>query len=197
MDQRMAPRTRTRLAPDVRRALVLDAATRVILRQGAARMTMEDVAHEAGVARGTVYLYFDSVDDVLAALRERHAQAFVEEVGRLLPVGGSGSRLRRLDGFIAAMAASFQGGHELHHALFEGAGASEAPLVEAFRPLLRRFIEDGRDAGEFAVPDLDVTTGFLVAGLHAALREGPHKGNKAKVISAAQKLARRTLRPSG
>jgi AcrR family transcriptional regulator len=195
MSEQHSTRTRTRLAPAIRRASILDAATRLILRDGAAGLTMEDIAREAGVARGTLYLYFDSVDGVTAALRDRYAQELIGELEPLLATGGSGSRLRRLDAFIAGLAKALHDRRELHHALFTRTSAAEAPLTEAFRALLRRFIQDGRDAGEFSVPDLDLTTDFLLAGLHAALAGGLHNTGPAKAVAAAQKLARRTLNP--
>jgi len=193
MNEQPRTRTRTRLAPGIRRASILDAATRLILRDGAAGLTMEDIATEAGVARGTLYLYFDSVDGITSALRDRYAQALTGELEPLLATGGSGSRLRRLDTFIAALASVLHDRRELHHALFSRAGAAEDPLTAAFRALLRRFIQDGRDAGEFPVPDPDLTTAFLLAGLHAVLTEGLHKTSTATTVAAAQKLARRTL----
>jgi len=193
MNEQPRTRTRTRLAPGIRRASILDAATRLILRDGAAGLTMEDIATEVGVARGTLYLYFDSVDDIAGALRDRYAQVLTGELEPLLATGGSGSRLRRLDTFIAALASVLHDRRELHHALFSRAGAAEDPLTAAFRALLRRFIQDGRDAGEFPVPDPDLTTAFLLAGLHAVLTEGLHKTSTATTVAAAQKLARRTL----
>jgi TetR/AcrR family transcriptional repressor of nem operon len=195
MTKREVARVRRRLAPEIRRAAILDAATRLILSRGVGGLTMEDVAREAGIAKGTVYLYFDSVGGLTAELRNRYAQTLLGEVGPLLSTGGSGSRFRRLDTFIAATAKVYEGGHELHHALFDKAGASEAPLVEAFRTLLRAFIEDGRAAGEFSVPDLDLTVGFLLAGLHAVLSEGLHGMPAGKAVATAQRLARRTLTP--
>jgi TetR/AcrR family fatty acid metabolism transcriptional regulator len=188
-------RTRTRLAPGIRRASILDAATRLILRAGTTGLTMDDIAAEAGVARGTLYLYFDSIDGITGALRDRYAQALTGELEPLLATGGSGSRLRRLDTFIAALANALHNHQELHHALFTHTRAAEDPLTAAFRALLRQFITDGRDAGEFSVPDPDLTTGFLLAGLHAVLTEGLHKTSAATTIAAAQKLARRTLSP--
>ncbi len=193
--ERPATRARKRLAPEVRRASILDAATRLIVRPGAAGLTMDNVAREAGVARGTLYLYFDSIDGITAAVRDRYAQALIDQLGPLLATGGSGSRFRRLDTFVAALARSFAEGRELHHALFTTAGAAEAPLLEAFRALLRRFIQDGRDAGDFPVPDVDLTAGFLLAGLHAVLSEGLHGTGAGKAVATAQKLARRTLSP--
>ena len=189
------PRTRTRLAPGIRRASILDAATRLILRDGTTGLTMDHIAAEAGVARGTLYLYFDSIDGITGALRDRYAQALTGDLEPLLATGGSGSRLRRLDTFIAALAHALHDHHELHHALFTHADAAEDPLTAAFRALLHRFITDGRDAGEFPAPDPDLTTAFLLAGLHAVLTEGLHKTSAAPTVAAAQKLARRTLRP--
>jgi AcrR family transcriptional regulator len=195
MNKHPMTRTRTRLAPSIRRASILDAATRLILRDGTAGLTMEDIATEADVARGTLYLYFDSIDGITAALRDRYAQALTGDLEPLLATGGSGSRLRRLDTFIAALANALHDRQELHHALFTHADAAEDPLTAAFRALLRRFIQDGRDAGEFPVPDTDLTTAFLLAGLHAVLIEGLHKTSTATTVAAAQKLARRTLSP--
>jgi len=193
MNEQPRTRTRTRLAPGIRRASILDAATRLILQVGAAGLTMDDIATEAGVARGTLYLYFDSIAGITAALRDRYAQALTSELEPLLATGGSGSRLRRLDTFIAALADALHDHQELHHALFTHTGAAEDPLTAAFRALLRRFIQDGRDAGEFPVPDPDLTTAFLLAGLHAVLTEGLHKTSTETTVTAAQKLARRTL----
>ena len=45
------------------------------------------------------------------------------------------------------------------------------------------------------MPDPDLTTAFLLAGLHAVLTEGLHKTSTATTVTAAQKLARRTLSP--
>jgi AcrR family transcriptional regulator len=194
MNEARSTRARTRLAPDVRRASILDAATGLILQAGIGGLTMEDIARQAGVARGTLYLYFDSIDAITAAVRERYTQALTGELEPLLATGGSGSRLRRLDAFIAALATALGDRRDLHHALFARTSAGEALLTGAFRTLLRRFIADGRDAGEFAVPDLDLTTGFLLAGLHAVLTEGLHQAGATRTaVITGQKLARRTL----
>jgi len=196
MNEHRSTRTRTRLAPGIRRASILDAATRLLLGAGGAggALTMEDIAREAGVARGTLYLYFDSIDGIIAALQDRYIRTLTGGLEALLATGGSGSRPRRLDAFIADLAAALYEHRDLHHALFSGTSAGEATLTAAFRALLRRLIEDGSKTGEFTVPDLDLTTDFLLAGLHAVLTEGLHTGGTAAAtIVTAQKLARRTL----
>jgi len=64
------PRPRDQAA---RRKLLLDAAVQVINDRGPARMQMKDVADMAGMATGSVYYYYDNVDELL---RHVHAMAF-------------------------------------------------------------------------------------------------------------------------
>jgi AcrR family transcriptional regulator len=64
------PRQRDQAA---RRKHLLDAAVQVINDRGPARMQMKDVADMAGMATGSVYYYYDNVDELL---RHVHAMAF-------------------------------------------------------------------------------------------------------------------------
>lgn len=53
---------------EARPAELLDAALDVFFEKGFAAARLEDIAARAGVSKGTVYLYFDSKDDVFEAL---------------------------------------------------------------------------------------------------------------------------------
>src|SRR5690348_220890 len=53
---------------DERQEQLLRAAAVVIIRQGYDKTTMSDIADEAGVSRGTVYLYFKGKEELLEAL---------------------------------------------------------------------------------------------------------------------------------
>lgn len=57
---------------------ILDAAAELILRQGYDKTSMIDVAQEAGVSRGTVYLYFANKDRLVEALVVRESAVYVE-----------------------------------------------------------------------------------------------------------------------
>ncbi|HET7729699.1 MAG TPA: TetR family transcriptional regulator [Usitatibacter sp.] len=70
-----------------RRAAILDAAERLFLRQPDRMASVAEVAHAAGVAKGTVYLYFPGKEEMLLALHERHTQGFFERFMRLLGDG--------------------------------------------------------------------------------------------------------------
>ena len=62
-----------------KREAILKAATRVFARGGFFQSQVADVAREAGVAAGTVYLYFRSKDDLLVSLFERTMREAIAE----------------------------------------------------------------------------------------------------------------------
>jgi AcrR family transcriptional regulator len=64
------PRSKDQAA---RRKHLLEAAVQVINDRGPGRMQMKDVADVAGMAPGSVYYYYDNVDEIL---RHVHAMAF-------------------------------------------------------------------------------------------------------------------------
>jgi TetR/AcrR family acrAB operon transcriptional repressor len=51
-----------------REVRILDAVGRLILRYGFDKTTVDDIAREAGISKGAVYLHFGSKDDLLEAL---------------------------------------------------------------------------------------------------------------------------------
>jgi AcrR family transcriptional regulator len=63
-----------RVNAESRRAEILDAALRVFGQYGYRRTSMDDVASEAGIAKGTIYLSFAGKEEVFRALSERLSQ---------------------------------------------------------------------------------------------------------------------------
>src|SRR5436305_2226328 len=56
---------------DARRNQILDAATNVFAEKGFHDATIRQVAKRAGIADGTIYLYFKSKDDLLLGILDR------------------------------------------------------------------------------------------------------------------------------
>ncbi len=80
-----------------KRDLLLRAATTVFARRGFFNAQVADVAREAGVAAGTVYLYFRSKDDLLVSIFERNMKdARAEARTALGGIDGAVDRLRAL-----------------------------------------------------------------------------------------------------
>lgn len=75
---------------------ILDASMQVYVRKGFAGATMADVARQAGLAKGTVYLYFESKEALTQALARRH---FARLEGTL----SSAPPCKSLDEFLALL----------------------------------------------------------------------------------------------
>jgi AcrR family transcriptional regulator len=58
-------RTKEKLVKEFRCQTICEAAMRVVARKGFARATVQEIADEAGVAKGTVYLYYKSREEIL------------------------------------------------------------------------------------------------------------------------------------
>jgi AcrR family transcriptional regulator len=78
----MATRTRAVRAEDKleRRQDILDAAERLFRTRPEALASMDELAAAAGVAKGTLYLYFPSKEELLVALHERHMATFFDKL---------------------------------------------------------------------------------------------------------------------
>jgi TetR/AcrR family fatty acid metabolism transcriptional regulator len=93
--RRLAP---VRSAPlGDKRDAILRAAVKVFARNGFFQSQVADVARVAGVAAGTVYLYFRSKDDLLVSIFERTMKDALDEARTALAdVSDPTERLRRL-----------------------------------------------------------------------------------------------------
>jgi AcrR family transcriptional regulator len=63
---------------------LLDAAQALFLAHPDRMASVAEVAHAAGLAKGTVYLYFPSKEEMLLALHERHVAQFFAALTKLL-----------------------------------------------------------------------------------------------------------------
>jgi AcrR family transcriptional regulator len=59
---------------------ILDATERLLVRYGYAKMTMEDLAREAGIGKGTIYLHFPSKEEVVLSRLDRMVERLVVEL---------------------------------------------------------------------------------------------------------------------
>ena len=65
---------------EFRRSEILDAARRVFARRGFAEATVDEIAREAGIAKGTIYLYYKSKGDVYGAAAREGLRALHEQM---------------------------------------------------------------------------------------------------------------------
>jgi AcrR family transcriptional regulator len=75
---------------------ILDAAAALILRWGYNKTTIDDVARQADVAKGTIYLHWKTREDLFAALMRRERLALAEDFKLRLEQDSTGATLHGL-----------------------------------------------------------------------------------------------------
>ena len=128
---------------DDKRQRILDAARKRFRYYGVRKTTMQEIARDAGVAVGTLYLYFKDKDDLLVAGTEEYVTRHRQQAEAILASDASAAdKLRRsvVDRFRASQATRAGGGR---------------PAAELLREVLRvrpeRRLEEGRTMAEYFV----------------------------------------------
>jgi AcrR family transcriptional regulator len=81
----LARSQRAEMAKAARREEILGAARRVFSERGFKGTTIADIAEEARIALGTVYLYFPSKEDLFAALSQRFSELLTSTIRADVP----------------------------------------------------------------------------------------------------------------
>lgn len=178
--------------PDVRRRQILNAVSELLREIDYDTLTISRVAERAGVAKGTVYLYFDSKQALITALRAALWDRMLTIPTQALD-DPERTWAERLDTLVAAWIHDEVRHKELYHVLFHELGGGSAPTGDA-RDLLVRILRGGGEAGEFAVDDVEMTADFL---LHAYLgpchHAAPTEEAERQVAAGVQALFRRVV----
>jgi len=156
-----------------RRAEIVRAAVNVFAQRGYFAARMREVAEGAGVADGTVYLYFKGKEDLLASILEEHAEAFLVRARRdIVDVSDPRQRLCRvIERHLyslennRALAQVFQ--IELRHTRRFLRRVARGKLSE-YLELLREIIADGARKGLFR---RDVSPEIAARALFGAVDE--------------------------
>jgi len=132
---------------------IVEAAIRVFARNGYYNSRVSDIAREAGIASGTIYLYFKTKEEILVTLFRDKMAAFVahlrrEIAGEADPV----AKIRRLVGVhfavleqSPALAEVVQVELRQGHKFFRGASAHE---VSAYFGVINDVLEEGAASGQ-------------------------------------------------
>ncbi|MDO1584320.1 TetR/AcrR family transcriptional regulator [Rhizobium oryzicola] len=67
-----------------KREQILDGAKRVFMKLGFDAASMNDITREAGVSKGTIYVYFNGKDDLFSAIMERERQRLAHSMEDIL-----------------------------------------------------------------------------------------------------------------
>ncbi len=150
-----------------KRSRILEGAMELIGRFGLEKTTMEDIAQRAGLKTASLYYYFDSKEEVFAAVVRRYAESFDEAIGRAV------DEAETAEAKLAAFLLTRFGYLDLVAQVAKPAVVEAYPraeeVVREHRERERKRIEEifalGVERGEFEIDDV----ASLAAGLSAAL----------------------------
>lgn len=164
---------RTRSDPG-KRERILSAAMKVFARKGFASARVSDVAREAGVADGTIYLYFASKDAILISIFEEGMQSILDGLAKGLK--GLDDPKDRLRFFCRYHLTVVEGDPDLAEVLLVELRFSDKFLTE-YKPgaMLDRYLEqlaliisEGQRRGMFR---REIPTGVAMGAIFGALDE--------------------------
>ncbi|MBX3189817.1 MAG: TetR/AcrR family transcriptional regulator [Labilithrix sp.] len=143
-----------------RRRAILDCAARLFRHYGHAKTTIADIAREAEVGVGTVYLEFPSKEAIVEELSSSTHVRVLDAMRRVADARSGESFSERLTGVLEARVATFQklaseGQHacELVHCKTDTVKAVHARFREEERALFQMLLDQARASYEIASVD--------------------------------------------
>lgn len=152
---------------------LLDAAARLMDRQGSAGVSMQAVAAEAGVSVGLIYRYFGGKDELLLAVIVEVLDAFATAVPEAIEAAGP-DPVRRLAGAFRAYCevidrhqhATVLTYRESKSLTSEGREQIMTREVQTSEPL-REVLREGLNSGFFEVEDVELASYNLLLLAHS------------------------------
>ncbi len=184
---------------------ILDAAAMLLVRWGYRKTTIDDVAREAGVGKGTIYLHWKDKNELFRAALLRAQQRAGVETMRRIAADPEGGRFHRLwtHGMMAAladplMAAIMKGNADIFQGL---AGAFEPEMFHQLTGDYEAYLVQLQQAGLIRA-DLPVPViAFLTSALKIGVINTPDLFSQEKMPSieqlteAVSDMMRRWLEP--
>ena len=173
---------------------ILEAAVKVFARQGFYQSTIAQIAKEAGVADGTIYLYFKNKDDILVqffSYRTKQVfESFREEVDRAKT---SSDKLRNLvrrhlaefqrdrDGAVVYQVETHQSSRLAEEQIRE--------MSQMYRDLISAIVEQGQQEGTIR-KDLYVglVKRFIIGAVDEVINTWLHSNGEYDLVSMADPL---------
>jgi len=148
-------RSKEEVVQEFRVQSIQDAAMTVIARRGITAATMQEIAEEAGVAKGTIYLYFKDRDELVDKTFERAITELLKRIDAALAIEGTFEQ--KLRASLGAKFSFFQEHREffrLYHSLRYPEGKRRTQKqYDAQLERMAAMLEDAMRSGEIRRKD--------------------------------------------
>jgi AcrR family transcriptional regulator len=172
-----AARTKDEVLKDFRTRGILEAARRVIGELGYADASMERIAQEAGVAKGTLYLYFENKDGLLDQALAYGLDQLVELMRQA--VATENGALPQLRAVVLAGVNHARQHRAFFQALVDARHARPQPEDEGARlhmDLIAELVQQGTEAGALRAVDAERTARLVSHAMSGLVAESLLRG---------------------
>jgi AcrR family transcriptional regulator len=186
-----------------KRALITATAARLFAQRPFHKVRLEDIAAEAKIGKGTLYIYFDNKEDLYFSLIY---DGFARLVARLhgqtarpdAPAPSAVESLERITTELVRFAFGHPHFFELMRTIGPGALKSHPEsdwnrLRQELQTLIEDTIRRGVDAGELADPHPELTAAFLPGMVRSVMLFGPSGVSEAEVREQILRLLERGI----
>ena len=184
------------------RDLILDATDRLLARYGYKKMTMDDLAQEVGIGKGTIYLHFPSKEEVVLSHVDRIVERLKVELAKIARGGGTpAARLRRM--LVTRVMFRFDSVQhyteslsDLLAALRPGLLARRRRHFEEESEILAEVLREGQREGEFQFREARAAARTLLTATNALLPyslSARELGDRADVEAEANRVVEMLL----
>ncbi len=160
---------------EAKRRLILDVAARQFATKPFHGVKLDQIAAEAKLGKGTIYIYFKSKEDLYIGLILEAADNLLNELARKAADRGGGA-WEQIEGMVDALLAFGRGFPHLYALFRTGAEMTHSRLEEKradIATLCARVIRRGVRSGELSDPHPVLTAQYLLSFVRAALLYAP------------------------
>ena len=173
---------------------ILEAAVKVFARQGFYQSTVAQIAKEAGVADGTIYLYFKNKDDILVQFFNYRAKQVFESFRQA--VDGAETSADKLRNLVRSHLAEFQrdrdGAVVYQVETHQNSRLAEAQIREMsqmYRDLISEIVEQGQQEGTIRKDlYLGLVKRFIIGAVDEVINTWLHTEGEYDLVSMADPL---------
>ncbi len=184
---------RTVKDPETRRAEIITAARRLFGLREYEKTTMQDVIEDLGIAKGTIYYYFKSKEELLDAVINQMGDEMVERMQSALDTG-KGNAIEMFQQLIAAGNIADENPEimeQLHNP--RNAGMHAAMMAVAIKhsaPLFAKVVEQGCAEGLFTTATPLESSEFILTSIQFLMDTGIYQWSQEDLMRRAMALPR-------